>query len=156
MVGRGLDEITRRVPALVGGLAESFGRVRRLRPGAEGKPPADDPAGLEQVDEVVEPVDEECLDAVRLSRELVAFPLLDGAKVADEVEEREAGSGEEVRTVTSFEKKTDVGLVLEGLKGAYGKTRMVVPRPQREYRPGANQIGVRTQPWLAGKGGTEA
>jgi hypothetical protein len=65
------------VPALVGGLAESFGRVSRLRPGVEGKPPADDPARLEEVDEVVEPVDEECLDAVRLPSELVAFSLLD-------------------------------------------------------------------------------
>ena len=156
MVRRGLDEIAGGVPAFVGGLAESLGRVSLLRPGGEGKPPADDPAPLEEEDEVVEPVDEERLDAVCLPSELVAFPLLDGAKVADEVEEREAGSGEEVRPVGAFEEKTGVGLVLEGRPGSYGKTRMVAPWPHREYRPGANQIGVRTQPWLAGKGGTEA
>lgn len=132
MVRRGLDEITGGVPAFVGGLAEGLGRVRRLRPGAEGKPSADDPAPLEQVDEVVEPVDEERLDAVRLPRELVAFPLLDGAKVADEVEEREAGSGEEVRPVGAFQKKTDVGLVLESRPGPYGKTKIVAPCRQRE------------------------
>jgi hypothetical protein len=156
VVRRRLDEIAGGVPAFVGGLAESLGGVRLLRPGAEGKPPADDPARLEQVDEVVEPVDEKCLDAVRLARELVAFPLLDGLKVADEVEECEAGGGEEIRAVGAFQKEPDIGLVLERLPGAYGKTQMTAPRFQREYRPGANQIGVRTQPWLAGKGGTEA
>jgi hypothetical protein len=132
VVRRGLDEITGGVPALVRRLAESLGRVRRLRPRAEDKPSTDDPAPLEQVDEVVEPVDEECLDAVRLPRELVALPLLDGSKVADEVEEREAGGGEQVRPVTPFEEETDIGLVLERLPGAYGKTQMTVPRSQRE------------------------
>jgi hypothetical protein len=132
VVRRGLDEIARGVPAFVGGLAESLGRIRRLRPGAEGKPPADRPAGLEQVDEVVEPVDEECFDAVRLPRELVALPLLDGLKVADEVEEREAGGGEEIRPVSPLEEEADIGLVLERLPGAYGKTQMTAPRSQRE------------------------
>ena len=132
MVGRGLDEITRRVPALVSGLPKSLGRVSRLGPRAEGKPPADDSARLEEVDEVVEPVDEERLDAVRLPRELVALPLLDCLQVADQVEEGEARGREQVRPVAAFEEKTDVGLVLEGLPVAYGKTQMVVPRRQRE------------------------
>ncbi len=132
MVGRGFDQIARLVPALVGRLAESFRRVSPVRPGAEGKPPADDPARLEEIDEVVETVDEERLDAVRLPREVVAFSLLDSLQVADEVEEREARGREEVRPVGAFEEKTDVGLVLEGLPAAYGKTQMVVPRRQRE------------------------
>jgi len=103
VVGRGLDEVPRGVASLVDGLAESHDRVGRLRPGAEHKTLADDPARLEEVDEVVEPVDEECLDPFRLAGELVAFPLLDRLEVADEVEQRTPGCREQVRSVGAFE-----------------------------------------------------
>jgi hypothetical protein len=38
---------------------------------------------------------------------------------------------------------------------AHAKIRTVAPWDQRAWKPGANHIGSRTQPWLAGYVGTD-
>ena len=102
-------------------LTEGLRAVTRRRPFREGEATADHTLALEEVDEVVEPVDEERLDAVRLGRERVALALLDRLQPADELEQSEPGRGEEPRTVCAADDEADVGLVLEGLP-AQGKT----------------------------------
>lgn len=115
MVGRGLDQVTRVVPVLVHRLAERLGAVRRGCPLREDEAPTDDALAFEEIDEIVEPVDEQRLEAVGLSGELVVVPLLDGVPPADELEEREACRREQLGTVPSADDEADVGLVLEGL-----------------------------------------
>jgi hypothetical protein len=115
VVGGSLDEAARLVPRLVHRLPESRRPIHRRRPVGEDEAAADGSFALEEVDEVVEPVDEQGFDAVRLTGEFVALALLDRIEVADEIEEGEPGCSEQLGTVVPSDDEADVGLVLEGL-----------------------------------------
>jgi hypothetical protein len=115
VVRGGLDQVARIVPGGVHGLAERHGAIRRRRPCLKRKSSADDAFALEEVDEVVDPVHEQGLDAIGLARKLVAFALLDGIQSAHELEEGYTGGCEQLRAVRSSDDEADVGLVLEGL-----------------------------------------
>jgi hypothetical protein len=110
-----LDEVARLVPHLVDGLPERFRPVGARRPLRELEAPADDPFALEEEDELVEPVDEQGLDAVGLPGEVVPLALLHRRDVADEVEQREAGRREQLGAVGGENDEADVSLVLERL-----------------------------------------
>ena len=98
-------------------LAEGLPPVRRLRPGRECEAPAHGLLALEEVDEVVEPVDEQGLRALRFPLENPRLSLLDCRQVADELEEGAAGFGEEIGAVAAADDEAHVGLVLERLPG---------------------------------------
>jgi hypothetical protein len=115
------------------------------------KPGAEHALALDDEHDVVQPVDEERGDLVRLPGEVPLVSRRDRLELADEGGERERRVREELRTVATPDDQADVGLVFERLPGGdQEKTYTVAPTDQREKIRGANQIGVRTQPWLAG------
>ena len=115
MVRGCLDEVARLVPCLGHGLSEGLGAIGGRGPLRKGEASTDDPFALEEENEIVEPVDEQRLDAFGVSRELVALALLDRLDVADEVEEREARRREQLGAVRGANDEADVSLVLERL-----------------------------------------
>ena len=115
MVRRRFDEVARLVPSLVDRLAESLGAVGGGRPRRKGEAAADHPLALEEEDEVVEPVDQQGACVAGGAGELVAHPLLDLVEGADELEERDARGGEELRPLGGADDEADVRLVLERL-----------------------------------------
>ena len=133
MVRRGLHEVARLVAGGVDRLAARLDLVSRLAPAPHLEGRADDALTLEEVDEVVQPVDQEALDPVGLAGERVGLAGLDAVELAEKREESEPGAAEELRAALRPDDEADVRLVLERLPGgfAYGKTQIVEPCGQR-------------------------
>ena len=96
-------------------LAEGECAIGRLGPGGELEAAADEPAPLEEVDEVVEPLDEEPAGVAGAAGELIASAFFHCLDLAHQVEEGEPCLGEELGPVTAADVEADVGLVLERL-----------------------------------------